>query len=190
MKFFYFFIGILILLIAGAAVTKLTIQDQVILGEAERECKRADYWMLYDHPIERLGIGWLGKTAVIEKTKPIKEAGFIVESEEKNVLLIKAYTLFRIPVGKSSVQCGGSSYKIPKTEAGIKQAIEQARYCEVKSDCAQVESKCPFNCWVFVNGKEAGRIKNFIDSYESRCIYKCVRLKGYDCIDNKCQALY
>ncbi len=72
----------------------------------------------------------------------------------------------------------------------IERAITEAQYCEVKSDCVQVESKCPFGCYTFVNKKEADRIQTLIDTYESRCAYLCLELKGYDCVNNKCKALY
>lgn len=186
----YVVLGVVFLFAVGITITKTAVSDQVSLSVSEQECKNIDLWILYDNPIERIGIGWLGKTAVMEKIKPTKEAGFIVESEEKNVLLIKAYTLFRIPVGKSSFQCGGSSYKIPQTQESIEQAIKEAQYCEVKSDCVQVESKCPFGCYVFVNKNEAEKIQTFINSYESRCMYNCVELARYDCVNNKCEVLY
>lgn len=75
-------------------------------------------------------------------------------------------------------------------EKDIKQAIEKAKYCEKKEDCAKIDSQCPFGCWVVVNKKEAERIKEMIDSYESECVYGCVEVKGYDCIDNTCQIVY
>lgn len=186
-KYRIFFVVILSVLIIGVIIPGLTVRDAVSLTETEQECKRADFSILYDNPIERLGI-LFGKTAVIEKFPESERRGFVADGG--NALRIKAYTLFRIPVGESIVGCGDSpSYKLPRTETGIKQAIEQARYCEAKSDCAQVQSKCPFGCYVFVNEKEVGRIQTFIDSYESRCIYLCVPLKDYDCINNKCEIL-
>lgn len=185
-----FILGVIMFVVFGAVITKLTVSDLVELSDTEQECKKIDFWQLYDNPFERIGIGWLGETAIEEKIRPTMEAGFTNESNEKNVLLVKAYTLFRIPVGKSGIQCGDSSYKIPQTEEGIKQAIKEAQYCTVKSDCMSVQSKCPFGCYTFVNKNEAERIQTFIDSYESRCIYICVELSGYDCINNKCEILY
>ncbi|PIQ77341.1 hypothetical protein COV82_05030 [Candidatus Peregrinibacteria bacterium CG11_big_fil_rev_8_21_14_0_20_46_8] len=76
-----------------------------------------------------------------------------------------------------------------KSEASIKRTIQNAQYCTTKADCVQVESKCPFGCWVFVNKKEASNIQTLIDSYESRCIYSCIELQGYDCINNRCEAV-
>ena len=189
-NFKWYFLGSILLFVAGVVITKFTVNDLVALNDSEKECKNIDFWMLYDNPIERLSIGWLGKTAVVEKIKPTREAGFVIESEEKNILLIKAYTLFRIPVGKSGIQCGGSSYKIPQTQEAIEQVIKNAQYCEAKNDCTQIESKCPFGCYTFVNKNEAEKIQTFIDSYESRCMYICVQIEGYDCINNKCEVLY
>ncbi len=177
MKFHYLLIVSILLIVLGAAVTKLTLRDEIVLTEADQDCKRIDYWVLYDHPFERFGIGLLGKTAVISK--------------DGNSLHINAYALFRIPVGKSIMGCGGEfSYKIPTTENGIKRAIEQARYCDVKSDCAQVQPKCPFGCGIFVNKNEAERINASLESYVSRCIYQCIMVKDYDCVNQKCQVLY
>jgi hypothetical protein len=75
-------------------------------------------------------------------------------------------------------------------EEKIKQAIEKAKYCKQKEDCVKIPSQCPFGCWVVVNKNESERIQGMIDSYESECVYGCVELKGYDCIDNKCIASY
>ncbi|MCK6462748.1 MAG: hypothetical protein L6Q29_02935 [Candidatus Pacebacteria bacterium] len=173
----YVFLGIILFLISGVATTKLTVRNQVDLSEAEIECKHAGWSILYDNPIEQLGIRVFGST--------------IVEEKVISALRIKAYTLFRIPIGESVVYCdSGPSYKIPQTQEGIKRAIKETQYCEVKSDCAQVQSKCPFGCYTFVNKKDADRIQAFIDSYESTCIYSCVELAGYDCVNNKCEVIY
>lgn len=92
----------LIVLIIGVVFTKLTVRDEVSLTEEERICERIDFWTLYDNPIERIGIKLFGGTSVISKI----DGGFH----------IKAYTLFRIPVGESIVGCGDmSSYKIAKS---------------------------------------------------------------------------
>jgi hypothetical protein len=71
-------------------------------------------------------------------------------------------------------------------ENKIKSEIEKANYCETKSDCVDVGGKCPFGCYVFVNENEAERIGNLIENYESTCIYSCVALENYDCVENKC----
>lgn len=75
-------------------------------------------------------------------------------------------------------------------EKEIDRAIEEAKYCEKKDDCAKIESQCPFGCWVVVNKNETERIRNMIHSYESYCAYGCTEPEGYDCIENKCQILY
>ncbi len=75
------------------------------------------------------------------------------------------------------------------TEASIKEQITEANYCETKADCVQVVSQCPFGCYVFVNVAEAERLQQLIDQYPSQCVYDCVSMLGYDCVDNKCKVL-
>ncbi len=72
------------------------------------------------------------------------------------------------------------------SESQVKGEIEKANYCEVKDDCVQVESKCPFDCYVFINKNEAERIEELISGYDSNCVYSCVALQGYECVENKC----
>ena len=71
-------------------------------------------------------------------------------------------------------------------ESRIKGEIARANYCETKSDCVDVGGKCPFGCYVFVNENEAERIGKLIDNYESTCVYSCIALESFDCVDNKC----
>ena len=71
-------------------------------------------------------------------------------------------------------------------EKRIRAEIEKANYCEVKSDCIQVESQCPFDCYVFVNKNEAERVGGLIMNYSSSCAYICVEIRDYDCVRGKC----
>ncbi|MDP1694869.1 MAG: hypothetical protein Q8L34_04995, partial [Candidatus Woesearchaeota archaeon] len=68
--------------------------------------------------------------------------------------------------------------------------IETANHCTVKADCQQVESQCPFGCYVFVHKNEAANIERLIRDYEFTCDYSCMALKDYDCVQNKCIAFY
>lgn len=78
----------------------------------------------------------------------------------------------------------------PRSEGQIKREIEQARYCDTKNDCTPVNSQCPFGCYVIVNKNEAQRIEQLISSFRSTCTYSCIELKGFDCINKKCEPLY
>ena len=78
----------------------------------------------------------------------------------------------------------------PSQEQRILAAIEQANYCTVKSDCVQVDSQCPFGCYVFVNKGAADRIEGMIQQFDSTCDYSCLELESYDCVQGKCVASY
>jgi len=71
----------------------------------------------------------------------------------------------------------------------VNMKIKEANYCQTKEDCIEFQGQCPFGCYVYVNKSESERIKNLIDSYESRCIYSCIESPGYDCAENKCVSL-
>ena len=75
-------------------------------------------------------------------------------------------------------------------EDNIKKEIEKANFCTTKDDCGQVNSQCPFGCYVFVNKNEVDRINDLLNSYQATCIYNCVPLIDYDCITNKCEAKF
>lgn len=77
--------------------------------------------------------------------------------------------------------------KVNGSENKIKKEIELANYCETKSDCVQVESKCPFDCFVYVNKNEKERINKLISNYESNCVYGCIQVVPvFDCVNKKC----
>lgn len=68
----------------------------------------------------------------------------------------------------------------------IEQEIEKANYCQLKSDCILIKSECPFGCYIPVNKQEENYIINLIDDFGSKCVYSCIQIEGFDCIDNKC----
>jgi hypothetical protein len=72
-------------------------------------------------------------------------------------------------------------------EKKVKAAIEAANYCEIDSDCVQLQSRCPFDCYVHVNKNEAGRIMAMIDDFKSTCVYGCVAPPDFPCIEGKCR---
>ena len=72
------------------------------------------------------------------------------------------------------------------SESRIKKEIEKANYCEIAEDCVDVGGKCPFGCFIHVNKNEADRIKNLVDSFDSKCIYDCMSCFNVECKNNKC----
>ena len=69
----------------------------------------------------------------------------------------------------------------------VKSQIQKANYCETKEDCVLVGSKCPFDCYIYSNAKEAGRIQKLVDGYESNCMYSCIACSDVECFENKCK---
>ena len=78
----------------------------------------------------------------------------------------------------------------PPSEDYIRNEIEKANYCSSKDDCVLAGSKCPFGCHIFVNKNEKDKISDLIEGYQGTCLYACVELKDYNCIDKKCAAIY
>ncbi|MFW0870964.1 MAG: hypothetical protein ACKKL4_00710 [Patescibacteria group bacterium] len=76
------------------------------------------------------------------------------------------------------------------TRANIISAIEEANYCTFDTDCVVLESKCPFDCYVYVHSNEAERISKLIESFESRCAYGCVAPPEVVCIDSRCTGIF
>lgn len=76
------------------------------------------------------------------------------------------------------------------TQEQIKQEIAAANYCETPDDCVDVGGKCPFDCYIFVNGSEADRIKTMVDGHGTTCTYSCLAINGVDCVNNKCQPVH
>lgn len=78
-------------------------------------------------------------------------------------------------------------YGFFKSEFYIKGQIDKANYCNVKEDCVDAGSKCPFGCYNYVNKNEVGRISKMIDSYSgTKCVYSCLYCPGVECRNNKC----
>lgn len=78
--FILIFIGFLFI---GVAITKLSVRDRVILTDEEKSCAQTSVLQQFDHPFQRIALTF-GKSAVIEK--------------QKNALVVKSYTIFRIPL--------------------------------------------------------------------------------------------
>lgn len=97
MKFFkiIFFI-FLAAILAGIAISKLTVRDLVAVDFAEKECAMINQWLLYDHLFERAAMT-LGKSSIIKN-----QDGF---------LKIRAYSIFRIPIGESFATCNEATQK-------------------------------------------------------------------------------
>ena len=71
-------------------------------------------------------------------------------------------------------------------EASINAELKKANYCEKTEDCVFIGSKCPFDCAIYVNAKEAGRMKGIVDAYQSTCMYACLPDSGVECRDHVC----
>lgn len=74
-------------------------------------------------------------------------------------------------------------------ETTVRQAIEEANYCETAGDCVLVGSKCPFGCYIYANAQEADHIRGLVDDYESQCVYGCIQSSGVECRENTCEAV-
>lgn len=74
-------------------------------------------------------------------------------------------------------------------ETTVRQAIEEANYCETAEDCVLVGSKCPFGCYIYANAQEAERIRALVDGFESQCVYGCIQSSGVECRGNRCEAI-
>jgi len=73
------------------------------------------------------------------------------------------------------------------SEEFIQSEINEANYCDVKEDCVNIGTKCPFGCDIYVNGDEADRIKEMVYSYdEDECIYDCMACPSVECVEGKC----
>lgn len=74
-------------------------------------------------------------------------------------------------------------------EEEIKKEIDKANYCESPRDCVDVGGKCPFDCAIVVNAREAERIRALVDGFESKCMYSCTPITGVKCERQKCSAV-
>ena len=80
---------VLALIIIGIAIPKLTVWDTVQLTDEEKSCVQTSIKQQLDHPLQRLALA-LGKSTVVGK----QGDGII----KPNTLIIKSYTIFRIPL--------------------------------------------------------------------------------------------
>jgi len=71
----------------------------------------------------------------------------------------------------------------------IQSKINQANYCNIKSDCIDIGGKCPFGCYIYVNKEEAKKMFNLVDSYNSNCVYGCLSCQEVECINQKCKEI-
>ena len=74
-------------------------------------------------------------------------------------------------------------------EQQIQNELQKANYCDTASDCVNVGGKCPFDCYSFVNKKEAERMISRIMKFESACVYKCAAMKSVSCVNNSCTVI-
>ena len=77
-------IALIILLLAGVAVTKLTVRDLVSVDERVQRCVAYAVNDTYDNPIERIAL-FLGESRII--------------TADRNDAGVESFTLFRIPLG-------------------------------------------------------------------------------------------
>lgn len=74
-------------------------------------------------------------------------------------------------------------------EAALKEELAEANYCDTEADCTLIGSKCPFDCYVYVNSAEANEMKGKLDAYQSTCEYSCLQSFGVACNQNKCEPI-
>lgn len=97
-------------------------------------------------------------------------------------ILASVFFLLLVAVGGVFIISGNEENK-------IKSEIESANYCLENEDCAVLEGKCPFGCYIPVNAREIDRISEMVGQYESNCVYSCIMMEGVECINNKCEVI-
>lgn len=97
-------------------------------------------------------------------------------------------TFFLLTVGTLAILLSGCK-PAPQTEAAIKEELAEANYCETESDCTLIGSKCPFDCYIYVNKNEADRMKQIVDDFPSDCTYSCIQSFGVACNQGTCEAI-
>jgi hypothetical protein len=75
------------------------------------------------------------------------------------------------------------------SEEDIKKEIEAARPCASADECVDIGGYCPFGCSITVNKKEADRVRDLVEGYESNCVYSCIASKGISCEAGRCTTL-
>jgi hypothetical protein len=76
---------------------------------------------------------------------------------------------------------------MPREEA-LKQELAEANYCDVPADCELIGSKCPFDCYIYVNKEKAVEMLERVNAFQSQCEYSCVQSFGVECTNRKCVA--
>ncbi len=74
-------------------------------------------------------------------------------------------------------------------EDALKKELTEANYCETESDCVLIGSKCPFDCYIYVNAAEADAMRAKVDAFQSTCEYSCLQSFGVTCQNNVCQPI-
>lgn len=96
----------------------------------------------------------------------------------------KKYIL--LSVGLILIGLGIFIYKFP-LKIYVDWRLNEANYCEVKEDCINLGSKCPFGCYIYVNSEEEEKMNNLLNSFESKCIYGCEQCLDVECVSGECQ---
>jgi hypothetical protein len=79
------------------------------------------------------------------------------------------------------------------SESAIREAIDEASYCDVAEDCANAGGQCPFGCDVLVNASEVEVIRDLMARYAERgaeCLYDCAALVEIRCDAGTCVGDY
>jgi hypothetical protein len=74
------------------------------------------------------------------------------------------------------------------TEQEIAQGIDDANYCSVAGDCADLGAWCPFDCPLLVNAAEGDGIIVLLNEYDSHCEFTCSSYGAIECQAGKCVA--
>lgn len=83
--------------------------------------------------------------------------------------------------------------------ARIKGEIDKANFCEARSDCVNLGSKCPFACYIVVNKSEEATIRALVEGFAGKincglpcelgCQHHCASLLRVVCLEKKCKAI-
>jgi hypothetical protein len=114
---------IIVILLIGTAIPKLTVHDAVMLTDEEKQCAEMGVRRHFDNPLQRIAL-YLGKSAVVDK----QGDGI----NKKNTLTVKSYTIFRIPLPNTylfnkfteHINCGWAAEKINKDSIEFSEKIQ------------------------------------------------------------------
>ncbi len=70
----------------------------------------------------------------------------------------------------------------------IELELQTSNYCVQSTDCAFVNTKCPFPCNAAVNREKLNEVNALVDSFESGCAYRCVAPSALVCEAGRCTA--